>query len=254
MAGRKIQFSCTRLPYFKGEAFYFIRKGSRSGFRWYGKQKGLNPPLEPLVTDLPAEPAEGPSGLGSQGPKEPCFLESEENWDELGRRFTFKRAAAVMFLFFEDSETNELWVVLTRRAVHLSTHKGQISFAGGRRDPLDEFPSDTARRETFEEIGINQADIEVLGSLHPLHSIDDTFLVPVVGIYRGLRAQFQPDPREIKDIIFLGPSEVYESMSRPFEFILYGETRRTPYFYCSGAHVWGLTAEIIEKAGLSDRV
>ena len=45
-------------------------------------------------------------------------------------------------------------VLLTQRTAHLRDHAGQISFPGGRVEAHDCSPTDTALRETEEEIGL----------------------------------------------------------------------------------------------------
>ncbi|KAI8054667.1 NUDIX hydrolase domain-like protein [Syncephalis plumigaleata] len=59
-------------------------------------------------------------------------------------------------------------VLFTLRSSHLNTHRGEISFPGGKRDPHDKNLTDTALRETHEEIGIPAEQIHILGMHHPL--------------------------------------------------------------------------------------
>ena len=47
-------------------------------------------------------------------------------------------------------------VLLTERTAHLSTHSGQVAFPGGRADPEDVSPADTALREAQEEVGLER--------------------------------------------------------------------------------------------------
>ena len=97
-----------------------------------------------------------------------------------------KRPAAVLCLLFEGAEGfpggaegfpggaggpclegGETCVVLTRRAAHLSSHAGEVSFPGGRLSP-GELPVAAALREAYEEIGVAVGDVEVIGELSPL--------------------------------------------------------------------------------------
>ncbi|KAH7408399.1 NUDIX hydrolase domain-like protein [Phaeosphaeria sp. MPI-PUGE-AT-0046c] len=63
------------------------------------------------------------------------------------------RRAAVLILLFPDRH-GDLKVVLTMRSAALNTYAGQVAFAGGKADTLEESPWDTARREAYEEIGL----------------------------------------------------------------------------------------------------
>lgn len=47
-------------------------------------------------------------------------------------------------------------LLFTRRAWHLRSHAGQVSFPGGRLDVDDENLVETALRETEEEIGLDR--------------------------------------------------------------------------------------------------
>lgn len=56
-------------------------------------------------------------------------------------------------------------VLLTQRSAHLNEHAGQISFPGGKIDPTDASPLDTALREAEEEIGLDREFIDPIGYL-----------------------------------------------------------------------------------------
>ena len=62
-----------------------------------------------------------------------------------------KKEAGVLVPLIE--RASGVHVVLTKRAAHLSSHPGQISFPGGKRDIGDVDISATALREAHEEIG-----------------------------------------------------------------------------------------------------
>ncbi|ESW82237.1 DNA mismatch repair protein MutT [Mesorhizobium sp. LSJC285A00] len=56
-------------------------------------------------------------------------------------------------------------VLLTKRAEKLRSHSGQVAFPGGTIDPTDATPEAAALRETFEEIGLGQDRIEIIGRM-----------------------------------------------------------------------------------------
>jgi 8-oxo-dGTP pyrophosphatase MutT (NUDIX family) len=91
--------------------------------------------------------------------------------------------AAVLVPLFE--EGGEARVVLTRRAAHLRTHTGEVSFPGGRLD-AGETPEEGARREAAEEIGLDPSSVEVVGRLTPVATFSSGAVVtPVVGVLAG---------------------------------------------------------------------
>ncbi|MFQ5820804.1 MAG: NUDIX hydrolase [Candidatus Heimdallarchaeota archaeon] len=56
-------------------------------------------------------------------------------------------------------------LLFLKRTTKVSHHKGQISFPGDAYDEVDQTLETTALRETFEEIGVNEEAIEILGEL-----------------------------------------------------------------------------------------
>ena len=113
-------------------------------------------------------------------------------------------AAVLVGLVLRD----ELTVLLTQRTDHLNDHPGQISFPGGRAEPEDADPTATALREAHEEIGLDGARVEVLGSL-PRHATGTGFIVtPVVGL---VRPGFE---------LTIDPFEVAEAFEVPLAFLM----------------------------------
>jgi 8-oxo-dGTP pyrophosphatase MutT (NUDIX family) len=105
-------------------------------------------------------------------------------------------AAVLVPLFEEDDETR---VVLTRRAAHLRTHTGEVSFPGGRLHP-GEAPATGARREAAEEVGLDPASVEVVGELTALATFSSgATITPVVGVLPG-RPLLTPNPAEVEHV------------------------------------------------------
>ena len=90
-----------------------------------------------------------------------------------------KRPAAVLMPLFHD--LGEWHLLLTRRSDRLNDHKGQVSFPGGAREISDQDLTQTALRETSEEIGISPESVTVLGKLAPRELISGFEVTPVVG-------------------------------------------------------------------------
>jgi 8-oxo-dGTP pyrophosphatase MutT (NUDIX family) len=88
------------------------------------------------------------------------------------------RRAAVLVALLPGPEGAE--VVLTRRSVTLSSHRGEIAFPGGRIEPGEDAVT-AALREAHEEVGLDPALATVVGELDHLSTIvSRSVIVPVV--------------------------------------------------------------------------
>jgi len=154
----------------------------------------------------------------------------------------FTREAAVLMPVLEWG--SEYHFLLTRRTEEVQTHKGQISFPGGMREGEEDLIM-TALRETFEEVGIEESRIEILGRFHDYVSITGYRVTPFAGFISG-PFTIRPQVREVAEVlqvpirIFLDPSRlrIEKSVRRKDEGV---------YFYSYGTHqIWGLTARIIK--------
>src|SRR6266540_2954797 len=91
-------------------------------------------------------------------------------------------------------------VVFTKRTDTLSRHAGEISFPGGLADE-GEAAASAALREAEEELGLAPADVEVVGSLPPVHTrVTGILIVPFVGFLEN-DPRFTPNADEIADVL-----------------------------------------------------
>ncbi|MHB8379840.1 MAG: NUDIX hydrolase [Acidimicrobiales bacterium] len=106
---------------------------------------------------------------------------------------TTSRSAVLVALFEEEGETS---VVLTRRALSMRHHGGEIALPGGRSED-GESSVETALREAKEEIGLDPSTITPLAWLSPIVSFaSGSSIWPVVGFLPG-RPEFAIDPAEV---------------------------------------------------------
>jgi 8-oxo-dGTP pyrophosphatase MutT (NUDIX family) len=88
------------------------------------------------------------------------------------------QAAVLLGLVMRD----ELTVLLTQRPAHMSTHAGQIAFAGGKCDAGDADVAATALREAHEEVGLDARHVQVLGTLPEYVTGSAFYVTPVVAL------------------------------------------------------------------------
>jgi ADP-ribose pyrophosphatase YjhB (NUDIX family) len=130
-------------------------------------------------------------------------------------------------------------------------HSGEISFPGGRHDPkTDRDMIETALRECKEEIGIDRADIEILGQLDDVPTMTGYIISPIVGILNNRKPKFHRSEVEVEQIFtipisfFLDPAVFKEQTMRV-------EGKKFPIFIFEYQHeskiytIWGATAHIL---------
>ena len=163
------------------------------------------------------------------------------------------RRSAVLILFAPSEDGGED-VVLTERAHTLRTQPGDISFPGGKLEPFDASTTAAALRETQEEVGIDPADVDVVGALPDIYLAPRRFVVtPVLGWWP------QPGP-----LVGIDPGEVHRAVRAPLSHLLDPAARFTvthpsgyvgPGFDFDGLFVWGFTAgllsAVLDFAGLT---
>jgi len=158
------------------------------------------------------------------------------------------RLGGVLLLLY--CADDELHIVLTRRPEYEGVHAGQVSCPGGRHEPPEAL-GDTALRETYEEIGVPPAQIEMLGELTSLYVMPSDFEVhPFVGRYVGPgRPRFVPDTREVAAILEVPLRLLLDPGTRAEEEMeLRGGLRlRVPLFAVGEHKVWGATAMILSE-------
>ena len=98
-------------------------------------------------------------------------------------------AAAVLIPFIVGRDSID--ILLTNRSTSLEDHAGQVSFPGGRIDKKDFDPIETAKRESFEEVGIKNKDIEIIGSLEAFQTGTGFRIIPIVSMVAATLAVHQ---------------------------------------------------------------
>ena len=153
--------------------------------------------------------------------------------------------AAVMILLVNREEIPHL--IFTRRTDTVETHKGQISFPGGVKDPQDKNLLDTARRETLEEIGIQPALIKDLGQLDDFFTVTDFVVTPFAG-YIDTDFEYKINTREVAQILEV-PLSVF-LQDNDFEIKKWehqGAIYDVFFYHYQDQVIWGATAYILNR-------
>jgi 8-oxo-dGTP pyrophosphatase MutT (NUDIX family) len=155
-------------------------------------------------------------------------------------------AAAVLVPLYLAGESEEPYLVLTRRRADLRRHAGEISFPGGRRDAGDVDLSDTALREAEEEIGLERSQVRMLAELPPTSTFATNYVIhPFVGtIPAGIA--WRPSAREVDAVLEL-PLSAIRSGRRRTQMERRGISFETDAFVVGEHLIWGATARIVEN-------
>jgi 8-oxo-dGTP pyrophosphatase MutT (NUDIX family) len=149
-------------------------------------------------------------------------------------------AAVLVPLFPRDGE---LHAVFTRRRDDLRRHAGEISFPGGRQDPGEDLRQ-TALREAHEEIGLDPADVELVGALAPTPTVVTSYAIyPFVGVIATATA-WRPSAAEVAEVLELSLPKLKRGYGRE-RLIRRGLPFRTDVYKTDGALIWGATARIL---------
>jgi 8-oxo-dGTP pyrophosphatase MutT (NUDIX family) len=156
----------------------------------------------------------------------------------------FAPAAVLVPVVTEPGQPERL--LFTERRHDLSTHAGQISFPGGKRDAVDTDAAATAVRETTEELGIEPAAVEVLGQLDDVPTPTRFVITPVVARLRG-PLTMTPNPAEVASVFaaelaaLADPARYITNGTREFLGVRYDmhEYRWEPH------RIWGATARMV---------
>ena len=168
-------------------------------------------------------------------------------------QFMDSAKASVMVLVREGSRPT---IVLTERTAHLSSHAGEVAWPGGRVESADVNPLAAGLRETYEEIGVPETAVTVIGELPGEISKFGLWVMPYVGLISADQA-VTANPSEVASIFEIpmdwlsaNPPNEIERLDR------HGETQWAPVYYFDNYRVWGLTAlilaSLIDISGISD--
>ena len=153
-------------------------------------------------------------------------------------------AAVLILLMEKEGRFHIIFNVRTHKVEH---HKGEISFPGGMREDRDPDLCTTALRETWEEMGIREEDVTILGELDDYGTHSGFVISPFVGVFPY---PYDYNPSEI---------EVAEVLEAPVDHLLAPDNHTTVRvehddgvyqdraYTFQGHLIWGATARMLTQ-------
>jgi 8-oxo-dGTP pyrophosphatase MutT (NUDIX family) len=156
----------------------------------------------------------------------------------------FPRAAVLVPLCEKDASCHLLFTMRSHQVRH---HRGQISFPGGAFDEEDANLQRTALREAFEEIGLREREVQVLGILDDIITTSEFIVTPFVGVF-PYPYLFKVSPFEISELIEVPLASLLDPGFFGEREILDNGLKRIVESYQYQHHIiWGATARILKQ-------
>ena len=153
--------------------------------------------------------------------------------------------AAVLVPLFKKGE--DCHIVFTTRSDNVRYHKGEISFPGGVFDEKDLELQQTALREAFEEIGLKESDVQIIGVLDDIITVTQFIVTPFVGLF-PYPYPFELSPIEIAELIEVPLSALLDEDCFSEREIIRGTRKEVVLAYQYENHIiWGATARILKQ-------
>ena len=154
--------------------------------------------------------------------------------------------AAVFLLLKPIPDTDQFTLLFIKRASKYANdkHKGQVSFAGGKKEPEDNSMLACGLREVEEELGFSRDKVRVLGALSTFYIFISGFLAyPFVGLIPH-DTVLVPEPNEVDYIIEVEMDTLFDPASKKVRVHHFGKTiiKNSPYYDLGEDMLWGATA------------
>lgn len=161
-----------------------------------------------------------------------------------GEQVGARQSAVLLALFVQDGV---LHLPLIRRASTLRAHGGEIALPGGQVEPSDTSLLMTAVRETYEEIGLDPARIELLGVLTPVFTVVSNYLItPVVAFLPQGPGTLTLQESEVAELLTVAlPKLADPAIAYTEEWTRDGRTRTIHFYDYDTYRIWGATGRIL---------
>jgi 8-oxo-dGTP pyrophosphatase MutT (NUDIX family) len=169
-------------------------------------------------------------------------VESPIEGDEYDRARGVYAPAAVLVAVTDRPEPG---ILLTLRQPHLKRHAGQIAFPGGRVDPGDRDVVAAALREAQEEIGLDPAEVDIVGTSDTYRVGTGFTVTPVIGVIPPDLA-LAPHEDEVAAVFETPLAFLLEPGNHVLKSMIWeGRERRFHEILWEDRRIWGATASMI---------
>ncbi len=155
-------------------------------------------------------------------------------------------AVAIHIIFYQ----NDIELILIKRSSYNGAHSGQIAFPGGKAEVADVNLEYTARRESYEEIGIPIDNGICLGKLSPVLIPVSEFKVTPYLFTHDVFPNLMGNQREVDEIIKCRLSDLDTYTKKMFQDIEAKAglmLKNVPGINYKGHFIWGATALMIHE-------
>jgi len=171
-----------------------------------------------------------------------------EHRDETGFATAELRPAAVLAAITERERPGFL---LIHRPSNMRSHPGQVAFPGGKIDPGED-AEQAALREAYEELGIHERDVTVIGTSDVYCTGSGYAIVPVIAVVPP-DIELNPSPSEVAAWFEAPVDFVFDETNHAVHSgVWQGQERRYIEIMWQQHRIWGVTAGII--ANLARRI
>ena len=152
-----------------------------------------------------------------------------------------QKAAILVMLY---PKHNTIHVLMTKRALHLNSHAGEIGFPGGvYEEDEDENLLATALSETNEEIGVHVESSKVIAQLPAVNTRLGFEITPFVSIFSET-LEFNPEKDEVEEILEIPFTSLLATQQRDVGF---NPEQDMVMYWFKHHRIWGASAKILQE-------
>ena len=151
-----------------------------------------------------------------------------------------QRAAVMVMLY---PKPKKIHVLMTRRAMHLKYHAGEVSFPGGVFEEQDDDLLATALRETEEELAIQVQPEDVLGQLPVVNTRLGFEITPFVSVLPSA-PEYEPAENEVGEVLEIPFTSLLSTQQRD---VGSNPSEESVMYWFEHHRIWGASAKILKQ-------